>query len=84
MNIYIAYNYNNEPLGVLLSDSKEKAEIAWAGMGTPVHHVEEIDPKTAKGIHGVIFLLTTQEANSRRDYGHRLEGVNFNIWKRGL
>ena len=85
MKIYIAYNYDNVPQGVLLSDSQEKAEIAWTGMGTNVHRVEEIDPNNdIGGIHGVVFLLTTKTANSRRDYCHRTDGVDFSIWKRGL
>ena len=59
MKIYIAYNYEKQVIGVLLSDKREKADIAWAGMDLAPYTVEEIDPKEATGIHGVTFLLTS-------------------------
>lgn len=84
-SIYIAYDSSGSPIGVLMSESQEKAEIAWAGMGAQVHNVEEIDPNnTTGGVHGVIFLLTSTKCNSNADFGHRLGGVDFYQWKRGL
>ena len=62
MNIYIAYSFDNKPISVLLADSQEKAEIAWAGMKLHHNRVEEINPTdTFGGVHGVIFLLTSTE-----------------------
>ena len=61
MNIYIGYNCSNDPLGVLLSTSREKAMIAWAGMGVTPHHVEVLTENDIHnnnlGVYGVVFLL---------------------------
>ena len=84
MKIYIGYDFEKSPIGVLLSDSKEKAEIAWAAMGETPHTIEEIDPNTVNGVSGLVFLLTTVKTNSRTDYSHRPAGVDFRIWRRGL
>ena len=46
MKVYIAFNHGGKPIGVLMSESQEKAEIAWAGMGVKFHSIEEIDPKS--------------------------------------
>lgn len=83
MNIYIAYNYEDEPISVLLADNKEKAHIAWAGMNDQPHRVEEIDPDSDLGVYGVAFLLTSQKVSSH-DYSHRVGGFDFRQWKRGL
>ena len=80
MNIYIGFDFSGNPLSVLLADSSEKADIAWAGMNDIPHHIEEIDPtRDDLGIHGVVFLLTSKKINTRdcRD-------VEFRDWKRGL
>ena len=80
--IYIASDITGTPIGVLLSDTKEKADLSWAAMGLAVYSVEEIDPSDDDlGMHGVVFLLTTEEHNSR-DYSHRTDGVDFHVWKR--
>ena len=86
MKIYIGKDYEGNPISVLLAESREKADIAWAGMKDTPHNVEEIDPNdTSVGVHGLVFLLTSTLHNSK-DYpsSHRLEGVNFSKWKRGL
>jgi len=83
MKIYIGYDHNEAPMGVLLSDSKEKAEIAWAAMRDIPHSIEEIDPETVPEINGLVFLLTSTKCNSKRDFGHRIDGVDFRLWKRG-
>jgi len=82
MNIYIAYNYEDEPTSVLLADDREKVNIAWAAMKLVPHRVEEIDPTAIQGIGGVGFLLTSEEANSRDYTGVR--GGDYRIWKRGV
>lgn len=82
--LFIAFNFQNEPISVLLAQNKEQADIAWAGMKESPHHVEEIDPANNNiGVHGLAFILTSTEANSR-NFSHRVGGVDFRIWKRGL
>jgi hypothetical protein len=79
--IYISYDYNNNPTGLLLSDSLEKAHIAWAGMKVTVDHVEEIDPSDESlGVHGVAFILTSTEM-SQIGYCGKEKIIKF---KRGL
>ena len=74
MNIYIANNCKDEPLSVLLAETRQKADIVWAAMKEYPHHVEEITQKDMNnqnlGIHGVVFLLcsgevTFQDINGR-------------------
>jgi len=81
--VYIATSFDDEPLAVLLADSKEKADIAFTSMQLPYDHAEEIDPSEVQGMHGVCYLLTSTPYNSR-DYSHRTGGVDFRKWKRGL
>lgn len=83
MKIYIGTDFDGTPTGVLLADSREKAEIAWSAMNDLPYSIEEIDPGTVTGIHGLVFLLTSQKCNSRTDFSHRQSGVDFRIWKRG-
>ena len=84
MNIYIGSDYGGNPISVLLSVSREKAEIAWAGMGEHPHSVEEMDlSDDSLGIHGVVLLLTSTERNCR-DYGYSSGGRPFREWKRGV
>lgn len=81
--IYIAY-YDKDPAAVILADSRKDADIAFASMGFVGISVEEIDPNAKNiGTHGVCFLLTSISANSR-DFSHRIGGVDFRIWTRGL
>lgn len=85
MNIYIGYDFKKNPIGVLLADNREKADIAWAGMGVSIYSVEEIDPndQNNRGIHGLIILLTSTEHNTL-NYSHKTDGLKFHKWKRGL
>lgn len=83
LKIFIGYDQNSNPISILMADSREKADIAWMGMNDSPVSVEEIDPQDDLGIHGIVFVLTSIEANSRSDYGHRANGVDFRIWKRG-
>ena len=72
MNIYIGMTHDNKPLGVLLAESKDKANLAWSMLDGPCHHVEEIDPQTIDSLHGVIFLLTSSPIiNSNHRKGRR-------------
>ncbi len=82
MNIYIAYNYNKEPLSVLLADSKEKANLVWMGMSLQAHSVEEINPNSDLGVNGAAILLTSTERSSHK-FSHRNGGFKFRQWKRG-
>ena len=84
MKIYIGMDFENKPISVLLSESREKADIAWAGMQDTPHSVEEIDPAdNSSGVHGVVFLLTSMKRNSNQS-SHRVGGVDYRQWKRGL
>ena len=82
MKVYIASDFDGDPLAVLLADNKEKAEIAFTSMQLPYDRVEEIDPSQALGTHGVCYLLTSTLKNSR-NYS-KPGGVDFRKWKRGL
>ena len=84
MKIYIGFDYDKTPMGVLLADSQDKAEIAWAAMADTPHTIEEIDPSIAKGVNGLVFLLTSTKVNSRTDFGYRDFGVDFRLWHRGV
>lgn len=83
--IYIGYAScsGGEPVGVLLADSKEKAELVFHSTGEPVDAVEEIDPDTELGIHGVVFLLTSKEKTVDR-YSYAGSTITYRQWKRGL
>ena len=83
MNIYIAKDFDNNPIGVLLADDKNKAEIAFYAMGEVPKTIEEIDPNDNLGVAGVAFLLTSTKMNSS-DFSHRISGIDFRQWKRGL
>ena len=82
--IYIAKTKTDEPASVILADNKHDASIAFSAMKIGTHEVEEIDPSSPViATIPVIFLLTSIEANSR-DFSHRIGGVDFRVWKRGL
>lgn len=84
MKIYIGFDLEKRPMGVLLSDSKEKAEIAWTAMEGMPHSIEEIDPATAGGVNGLVFLLTTTKVDTRSSYEHRDSDAIFRVWHRGI
>lgn len=84
MKIYIGSDYEGTPMGVLLADDPAKANIAWAAMGDSPHTIEEIDPATADGVNGLVFLLTSNKVNSVHDYSHRTGGIDFRKWRRGV
>ncbi len=81
MNIYIANDFNGEPLGVVLATSQEKAEIAWTAQRLPYNSVEEIDPNNTDSINGIIFLLSSQEKQMPSSV---IGGYKFRKWKRGI
>ena len=82
--IYIGLDYEGRPTSVLLSDSREKADIAWAGMGEHPYRVEEIDPDEDGGVHGVAFLLTSRERVIHHYDISLSEDLKVREWKRGL
>jgi len=82
-NTYIAYDVNNKPTAVLMAKSSRDAKIALAHMKTEAHRIEEIDPDYVLVNNEVVFLLTSTENNSN-DYSHRIGGVSFRDWKRGI
>jgi len=81
MNIFIAKDYDSNPIAVILADDAEKAAIAFMGMDIQMHSCEEIDPAAENlGMHGVAFLLTSTECS---DYSGFNE-IKYRKWKRGL
>ena len=78
MKIYIGLDIWGNPMGLFLSDSREKVEIAWAAMGDTPHSIEVIDPNEELGINGLAFILTSKE--------HRVPGTErrYREWKRGV
>lgn len=83
-NIYIAYNHSNQPIAIFIGKDKKDIEIALAGMKEPIKHIEEIDPNSTDiTSQNIIFLLTSTSMNSR-DFSHRIGGVDFREWKRGI
>ena len=86
MNIFIASDFDGNPISVLLAKTREQADIAWAGMKDMPHSVEEIDPENDDiGVHGLVFLLTSEEIESRDlPVSRQSKGLTFRKWKRGL
>jgi hypothetical protein len=80
--IYIGYDFESNPISVLTADSREKADIAWAGMQDTPHSVEEIDISGPIGIHGVAFLLTSR--NLRECSTAAYSDKTFRVFRRGL
>lgn len=81
--IYIGYDVDNTPTVIISANSRRDAEIALYSTGEKPHHIEELDLKSDSGINGVVFLLSSVKANSR-DFSHRIGGVDFRIWRRGI
>lgn len=85
MKIYINKDENGQPVGVLLAETQDRAELAWAAMGDPAFTVEEIDPAMPGyhgGLHGVVFLLTSKKKHSSEI--NTRHGFVFRKWRRGL
>jgi len=83
MKIYIGYNPENRPIGVLLAESQGLAELVWSARDDKVVKVEEIDPNAADiGTNGVVFLLTTYNVPRHQVCDNRrIDEIVF--WKRG-
>lgn len=82
--IYISTSANGEPTAVIMAEEIRDARIALMSMKADAHAIEEIDPLAMNNdTTPVVFLLTSTEANSL-NFSHRLGGVDFRIWKRGL
>ena len=82
MNIFIAKDYDGNPIAVILADDAEKAAIAFMGMDIKMHSCEEIDPTDKNlGMHGVAFLLTSIE---KTNYSGSSLPTTYRKWKRGL
>lgn len=77
--LFIGYDYDKNPIGALLSDSEEKAWIAWQAMKDSPHSIEEIKPNSMVSHTGLIFLLTSTE---HEHYGSK--SFKYREWKRGL
>ena len=82
MKIYIGYDCENKPIGVILSDCIDKANLVFHSMRDPAYRVEEIDINNIKnmGVSNTIFLLTSDE----RNINQLNRNMKVRIWKRGL
>ena len=81
MNIYIANNYINEPISIIMAENKQLAEVVFMAMGINHHSVEEINPNEKDiGQNGVVFLMTSTE---RVVYGDDCP-LTIREWVRGL
>ena len=78
MNIYIASDYNGIPLGLILAENKDFAEVAFTAMGTAHNRIEEINPNDPMpGAPGKVFYILTskiKQCNSGRSYNHWIRG----------
>ncbi len=76
VKIFISYAYGGDPTSLIVSDSREKVDIAHAAMSIPAHEVEEISlDDESFGIHNLAFILTSTEK--------QIDGKTVNIWRRG-
>ena len=83
MNVYIGYNAKDEPVGVLLAQNKQLADVVFDARNEGVVRTEEIDPNTPDiGLNGVVYLLTSFKVPRHQicDNKH-LHSVR--IWQRG-
>jgi hypothetical protein len=80
--IYIATDYNNEPLALVLADNYDFAEVAFQSMQILHHSIEEIDLENPDlEMVKVGYILTSKKVNfpSMPDLGS-----SYREWKRGL
>lgn len=62
MKIYIAYDYRRDPVAIVLSDSQDKAEIAFTAMKTNFTSTEVVDPdNTDLAPNGVVYLFGSKK-----------------------
>lgn len=73
MKIYIAYNFANVPLAVVLAKSKEFAQVAFTAMTVPWHHTETIDPNDTS--HPDVVHLFSSKGTA---------DIRIRKWRRGL
>jgi hypothetical protein len=83
--VYVGYEGDGTPIGCLISDSKEKADIAFTAMGDTPVSIECIDLEKIASENmppnGLMFFLTSKKT--------RIPGVSINkdrylrVWKRG-
>ena len=85
MKIYVGFEegHDDQPIGILLAETEDRAWLAFTAMKENVSHIEELDINNLKRDcdFGVVFLLTS----SRRKI-HKIGGETqiFRKWKRGL
>ncbi len=76
MKIYIAFDFEDNPLSLILAKDKTYAEVAFTSMRLSHHNIEEIDPMAQSLDVG--YVLTSEEID---DYQ---SNKKYRKWKRGL
>jgi hypothetical protein len=62
MNVFIALDYSDKILDIVVARSYELAQVYWQGKGVIAHHVRTIQPADIEGhITGVIPVASTRE-----------------------
>lgn len=77
--IYIAKDYKNNPLSIVLADNKEIASAFFLGQSLSVNEVEEIDMKNLEN-QSLCVLTTSYE---KEHYDVKV-GETIIVTKRGL
>ena len=81
MKIYVANDYEGNPVAVLLADDPDKAEVAFTALQVKHYSTEVIDPNEKNiGVHGVAFLFGSREVEVTRGMKKKVTRV----LKRGL
>jgi len=79
--LFIGYDFENNPTGVLVAETRQQAELVWMGMKEGPHHVEEIDLSKPIGLNGVGILFTSHTVRAA-EFGRNPK--EFRVFKRGL
>ena len=89
MKIYVAYEKGNdqEPIGILLADTEEKAWLSFTAMKEDPSHIEELSISNLKRDcdFGVVFLLTSEKRKIKHPgMEHSHSSHIYRKWRRGL
>ncbi|RLI53206.1 MAG: hypothetical protein DRO87_11985 [Candidatus Thorarchaeota archaeon] len=63
--IYVALDYSEKILDIVMARSYELAQVYWQGKGVIAHHAREIKPSDLENhITGVIPIASTREVHA--------------------
>lgn len=84
MHLYVGFEKESAPIGILMADTEEKAWLAFTAMKEDIQIVEELDINELQtnADFGVVFLLTSEKRKLKRVNGE--PSVMFRKWRRGL